>query len=79
METAWLRPLAAVILIAALAAPLSGCNTAAGVGQDLSAAGHAVTNGAEKVKNGLSGVSPAERVAPLFDHLGHALGDLRHG
>jgi predicted small secreted protein len=32
---------------------LAACNTTAGVGQDVSAAGHAVTNGAEKVKQGL--------------------------
>ena len=32
---------------------LSACNTTAGVGQDVSAAGHAVTNSAEKVKQGL--------------------------
>lgn len=32
---------------------LSACNTTAGVGQDVSAAGHAVTNSAEKVKQGM--------------------------
>jgi predicted small secreted protein len=32
---------------------LSGCNTTAGVGQDVSAAGHAVTNTADKVKSGM--------------------------
>ena len=53
MQTSWLRPLAACVLLTALTVPLSGCNTAAGAGQDLSAAGHAVTNGAEKVKNGM--------------------------
>jgi predicted small secreted protein len=53
MLTPWLQPLAAIFLLAALAVPLSACNTAAGAGQDLSAAGHAVTNGAEKIKNGL--------------------------
>jgi predicted small secreted protein len=32
---------------------LSACNTTAGVGQDVSAAGHAVTNTADKVKQGM--------------------------
>jgi entericidin B len=32
---------------------LTGCNTTAGAGEDVSAAGHAVTNSAEKVKSGL--------------------------
>lgn len=29
---------------------LAACNTTAGAGQDLSATGHAITNGAEKLK-----------------------------
>jgi len=32
---------------------LSACNTTAGLGQDVSATGKAVTNSAEKVKQGL--------------------------
>ncbi len=41
-------------LLLALAAPLlAACNTTAGAGQDVSAAGHAVTNGANTVKQGL--------------------------
>jgi predicted small secreted protein len=32
---------------------LGGCNTTAGLGQDVSATGKAVTNSAEKVKQGL--------------------------
>jgi predicted small secreted protein len=32
---------------------LGACNTTAGVGQDVSAAGRAVSNSAEKVKQGL--------------------------
>ncbi len=32
---------------------LSACNTTAGVGQDVSATGRAVTNSAEKVKQGM--------------------------
>jgi predicted small secreted protein len=49
--------IAAVLLNLALlsgaTALLGACNTTAGVGQDVSAAGHAVTNSAEKVKSGL--------------------------
>jgi entericidin B len=53
-----LRSRAASLLLTALilsgaAATLGACNTTAGAGQDLSATGHAVTNGAEKVKSGL--------------------------
>jgi len=43
----------AVFLLAGAAIIVSGCNTTAGVGQDVSATGHAVTNSAEKVKQGL--------------------------
>ena len=39
--------------LASLAPVLSACNTTAGAGQDLGAAGRAVTNSADKVKNGL--------------------------
>jgi predicted small secreted protein len=45
--------LATILLLAGAAAALSACNTTAGAGQDVSAAGHAVTNSAEKVKSGL--------------------------
>ena len=42
-------------LAAAMAAviALSGCNTTAGVGRDVSATGNAVTRGANDVKSGL--------------------------
>jgi predicted small secreted protein len=46
-----------VRLVVALAAvvvagvPLSACNTAAGIGEDVSAAGHAVSTTATKVKS----------------------------
>jgi entericidin B len=43
---------AAVVLAGALT-ELSACNTTAGVGQDVSAAGHALTNSADKVKQGM--------------------------
>ena len=47
------RALAAVIVISALAPLLAACNTTAGAGQDVSAAGRAVTRGANSVKQGL--------------------------
>ena len=44
---------AAVLLGLLLTLPLlSGCRTASGLGQDISAAGHAMTNAAEKHKPG---------------------------
>jgi predicted small secreted protein len=43
---------AGVMLVGALTL-LGACNTTAGVGQDVSAAGRAVTNSADKVKQGL--------------------------
>jgi predicted small secreted protein len=43
---------AALMLTGALTM-LSACNTTAGLGQDVSNAGHAVTNSAEKVKQGM--------------------------
>ena len=42
---------AAVLLVAATL--LSGCNTTAGLGQDVKNTGNAVTNGADQVKQGL--------------------------
>ena len=47
------RALLLAFALAALVPLLSACNTTAGAGQDLSGAGRAVTNSAEKVKNGL--------------------------
>jgi predicted small secreted protein len=44
--------LAAALLIGA-SALLSACNTTAGVGEDVSATGHAVTNTADKAKQAL--------------------------
>jgi entericidin B len=40
----------ALLFLIAVAPLLGACNTTAGAGQDLSAAGHAVTNSAEKLK-----------------------------
>ncbi len=42
-----------LVLLAGVIALLGACNTTAGVGQDVSAAGHAVTNSADEVKSGL--------------------------
>ncbi len=42
-----------LLLLAGATVLLSACNTTAGVGQDVSATGHAVTNTADKVKSGL--------------------------
>jgi predicted small secreted protein len=42
-----------LVFLSGAAALLSACNTTAGAGQDVSAAGHAVTNSADKVKAGL--------------------------
>jgi len=38
------------VLMLGAATLVSACNTTAGLGQDVSATGHAVTNSAEKVK-----------------------------
>jgi predicted small secreted protein len=43
----------AIFLLAGAAMALSACNTAAGFGEDMSAAGHAVTNSADKTKNSM--------------------------
>ena len=42
-----------VALLSGAIVLLSACNTTAGIGQDVSAAGHAVTNTADKVKEGM--------------------------
>ena len=48
----WSAGLAAAVLVG-VTLMLSGCNTAKGVGQDVSATGAAVTRGAQDVKSGL--------------------------
>ena len=50
-SSAW--PAAAALLLVAMTLALSSCNTASGVGEDVSATGHAVTRGAQDVKSGL--------------------------
>jgi entericidin B len=47
------RILLSMTVLAGAGLQLSGCNTTAGLGQDVSATGRAVTNSAEKVKQGL--------------------------
>ncbi len=47
------RALLFVLVLAALAPMLSACNTTAGVGEDVSATGRAVSRGANDVKRGL--------------------------
>ncbi len=41
------------LILSAVAPMLAACNTTAGVGQDVSATGRAVTRGANDVKQGL--------------------------
>jgi predicted small secreted protein len=48
-----LGALLSMSVLAASATILGGCNTTAGLGQDVSATGKAVTNTADKVKQGL--------------------------
>jgi predicted small secreted protein len=45
--------LAAFLALSLAAVTLSACNTTAGMGKDVSATGQAVTNGANKVKQGM--------------------------
>ncbi len=47
------RALLLALALASLAPMLSACNTTAGAGQDVSAAGRAVSRGANDVKQGL--------------------------
>jgi predicted small secreted protein len=47
------RALLSMCVLAGAVVVLGGCNTTAGLGQDVSATGKAVTNSAEKVKQGL--------------------------
>ncbi len=46
------RALAIAALLATTAGTLAACNTVAGAGKDVSAAGKATTNAADNVKNG---------------------------
>jgi entericidin B len=48
-----LLPLLLLALLVLAVSSLTACNTVAGAGQDVSAAGRAVTKGADKVKDGM--------------------------
>lgn len=48
-----IAPALAILTLIASAGLLSACNTTAGAGQDVSATGRAVTNGAQDVKRAL--------------------------
>ena len=47
------RAVIAVLVLATVVPLLSACNTTAGAGKDVSAAGRAVTRSADQVKSGL--------------------------
>lgn len=49
MRKAFASGLLALFVLAGAAMTLSACNTTAGFGQDVQAAGHAITNSANKV------------------------------
>lgn len=53
MNRSAIRAVLVTLALASLAPVLAACNTTAGAGQDVSAAGHAVTRGADDVKKGL--------------------------
>ena len=50
MKTLLIKLLAGAALATALGGALSACNTMAGIGEDISAAGRGVTRGAETTK-----------------------------
>jgi len=50
MKTLFIKLLAGVALATALGGALTACNTIAGMGEDVSAAGRGVTRGAETTK-----------------------------
>jgi entericidin B len=52
MRKSFASSLLVLALLAAAATCLSACNTARGFGEDMSAAGHAITGSADKVQNG---------------------------
>lgn len=53
MNRSIVRAVLVTLALAGIAPVLSACNTTAGAGQDVSAAGHAVTRSANDVKSGL--------------------------
>lgn len=53
MRKAFASALLAIFVLAGAAAALSACNTVRGFGEDMSAAGNALGNSAEKTKNAM--------------------------
>ena len=53
MRDTAIRAIVFTLVLSALAPMLAACNTTAGAGQDVSAAGRAVTRTADEVKKGL--------------------------
>ena len=52
-KPALIRALVVTLALSAIAPLLAACNTTAGAGQDMSAAGRAVTRSANEVRQGL--------------------------
>jgi entericidin B len=50
MRKTLVATLLSILLVSGAASVLSACNTTAGAGEDMSSAGHAITNSAEKNK-----------------------------
>ena len=50
MRRGYMKAMVAVLILASAGAAWSACNTTAGAGRDMSAAGNAITNSAEKNK-----------------------------
>ena len=50
MRSSFASSLLALVLLAATAASLSACNTTRGFGEDVTAAGHAISGSADKVQ-----------------------------
>ena len=48
-----MRKLLAVLSLAAICGALTACNTVSGMGEDISSGGHAVTRGADNVKQNM--------------------------
>jgi predicted small secreted protein len=50
MRKGFAKAMVAMLILAGAGAALSACNTTEGAGKDMSAAGHAISNSAEKNK-----------------------------
>ncbi len=58
------RTLAALVVLAGAAAGLSACNTMKGFGQDMAAAGNAITGSSQHLQNDMSGSSTPPQAQP---------------